>query len=197
MSSSPRSEVVSAPGLCSRASPSSPGTVARGLLPTTKQRVVEAIAREILKLHLAFSSTRLNEIRATPRLCPENVSAKGLARSSGITTSERCSHPSGSVCAGQRPTCQKPASGDEQQSPSHRESRGRRFKSCPRYKVKHQVRGRFRSHPEAASGRLRSYLSAICRQKRCMWGPNFSSGISSNQVVSPRRRPWRAAAETK
>ncbi len=61
-----------------------------------------------------------NEIRARPRLWPENVGARALKRSKETNTNERCRHRSGSVRAGQSPTCQKPASGDAEQSSPHR-----------------------------------------------------------------------------
>ena len=43
-------------------------------------------------------------------------------------------------------------------------TRGRRFKSCPRYKEKHQVRGGFRRNPEVASDPFRGLMSAECQQ---------------------------------
>ena len=76
----------------------------------------------------------VNEIRATPRLCPENVGTTGPAGSKEIKPSGLWGHRRGTVCAGQRPTAQEPASGDEECRPSRCEPRGRRFKSCPRYK---------------------------------------------------------------
>ena len=115
-----------------------------------------------------------------PRLCTENVVAKGLPGANPIKVSGYSGNRCANVCAAQRTTGQEPAGGDEELSPSRYEPRGRRFKSCQPDRVMSQDIGDTRTC-ECRSG-CRSFPGSVGGSVGC-WG--VGSGRLTGQSPAP------------